>query len=149
MIDMIVTIRTTNGRENSVIDNIMARMKKEGAPVKSVIHPAELHGYIFIEGEINAIEETIKGLPHVRGIINKPVELSSLENFLVSEKAEINIEIGDVVEVVGGPSFKGEKGKVTRLDKTKNEITIEFLEAPIPIPVTLPMSVVRIYQKKR
>ncbi len=149
MVLLIVTIRTTNGRESAVIDNIMVRVKKDAMPIKSLIHPAELHGYIFVEGETTAEEETIKGLPHVRGIINKPVELTSLERFRATEKAEIDIGIGDIVEVVGGPSFKGEKGKVTRLDKTKNEITIEFLEAPIPIPVTLPLTVVRIDEKKR
>ncbi len=145
---MIVTVRTTTGRENAVIDSVMSRVKKNPTNIKSIFHPEELRGYVFIEGEAEDIEACIKGIPHVRGLINKDVPIGDLEKFLVTEKMEIHVDIGDIVEVVGGP-FKGEKGKVTRLDKTKNEVTVEFLEAPIPMPVTLSINSVRIYEKRK
>ncbi|MBI2971196.1 MAG: transcription elongation factor Spt5 [Candidatus Aenigmarchaeota archaeon] len=148
MISIIVTIRTTTGRENVVIESIMAKVKHHTIPIRSIFHPTELSGYVFIEGEINDIEASVKGIPHVRGLINKDVPMTQLERFLVAEKQQIKVETGDVVEIVGGP-FKGEKGKVTRVDETKNELTVEFLDAAIPIPVTISVNSIRIYEKKK
>lgn len=145
---MIVTVRTTTGRENVVMDSIFLRVKNSAIPIKSVFHPEELKGYIFIEGKIDDIEASIRGLPHVRGMINKDVPFSQIERFLIAEKREIKVEIGDIIEIIGGP-FKGEKGKVTRIDDTKNEVTVEFIEAAIPIPVTISINAVRIHEKKK
>jgi len=143
---VIATIRTTTGRENVVIESIIARIKTRKIPIKSIFHPEEFRGYLFIEGDVNDIEASIKGIPHIRGLINKDVSLKELERFLIEEKREIKVEVGDIVEIIGGP-FKGEKGKVTRVDNTKNEVVIEFLEAAIPIPVTISINSVRIYEK--
>ena len=145
---MIATIRTTTGRENVVIDSIQSRIKNSALPIKSVFHPEDLRGYIFIEGEVNDIEACIKGIPHIRGLINKDVDLQQLERFLIATKEEIKLGIGDIVEIIGGP-FKGEKSKITRVDDTKNEVTVEFLEAAIPIPVTISVNTVRLYEKKK
>ncbi|MBI4018347.1 MAG: transcription elongation factor Spt5 [Candidatus Aenigmarchaeota archaeon] len=145
---MIVTVRTTTGRENIVLEAIAARIKKQGISIKSLLHPEEFRGYIFIEGESQEIEAATKGIPHVRGVINKPVSLEQLEKFIIAEKREIKFEVGDVVEIVGDP-FRGEKGKITRVDETKGELTVEFLEAAIPIPVTISVNSVRMYEKKK
>lgn len=145
--NVILTIRTTTGRENSVIDSIITKVKSHGYNIKSVFHPEEFRGYVFIEGTVEDIENVIKNIPHVRGIIRKDVNINEIERFLVPEKQEIKVEIGDIVEIVAGP-FKGEKAKTTRVDETKNEITVELLEAAIPIPVTISMNSVRIDKKK-
>lgn len=145
---MLATIRTTTGRENIVLESIAARVKKQNITIKSLLHPEELRGYIFIEGESEDIEAAIKGIPHIRGLINKDVPLEQIEKFIIAEKREIKFEIGDIVEIVGGP-FKGETGKITRVDETKNEVTVEFLEAAIPIPVTISMNSIRMYEKKK
>ncbi len=144
---MMFTIRTTTGRENVVIESIMSRVKSENMRVKSLFHPEDLRGYVFIEGEAEEVESAIKGIPHIRGLINREVQMSDIERFLVPEKSEIKLEIGDIVEIIGSP-FKGEKAKITRVDETKNEITVEFLEAAIPIPVTISMNSVRLEKKK-
>jgi transcriptional antiterminator NusG len=145
---MIATIRTTTGRENVVIDSISTRVGTQKLGVKSVFHPEDLRGYVFIEGEVEEIEQAIKGVPHVRGFINKDVPMTQIERFLVPEKSEIKLEIGDVVEIVGSP-YKGERAKITRIDDTKGRITVEFLEAAIPLPVTIPINSVRLHEKKR
>lgn len=145
---MMYTIRTTTGRENVVIEAIRNRVKREKLPLKSLFHPAELRGYIFAEGTPDDIEAAIKGVPHIRGLINKEVKAEDVEKFLIAEKSEIKLEIGDIVEIIGSP-FKGEKAKITRVDDTKNELTVEFLEAAIPIPVTIPVASVRLHEKKR
>lgn len=145
---MIATIRTTTGRENVVIDTITTRIKSHSIPVKSLFHPEELRGYLFIEGDSIDIENATKSIPHIRGVINKDVPLSQLERFLVPEKSEVVYEVNDIVEIIGSP-FKGEKAKITRIDETKGEITVEFLEAAIPIPVTISINSVRLHEKKR
>src|SRR3990167_6430566 len=137
---MIFTVRTTTGRENIVIESIISRVRKAGVPIKSVFHPEELRGYIFIEA--------VRGISHIRGVIGKDVSIPSIEKFLVPEKSEIKFEIGDVVEIIGGP-FKCEKAKITRTDEAKAGITVELLEAAIPIPVTISVNSVRMYGKAK
>ncbi|MFH1420816.1 MAG: transcription elongation factor Spt5 [Candidatus Aenigmatarchaeota archaeon] len=145
---IIVAVRTTTGRENVVVESLITAIKNPKNPinVKAVFHPEELKGYIFIEGPLSAIEAAIRNVPHIRGIVNKNVDMKDLERFLIPEKSEIKVEVGDIVEIIGGP-FKGENAKVTRVDETKNEITVELLEAAIPIPVTISTNSVRIHEK--
>ena len=58
----------------------------------------------------------------------------------------MEVSRGDIVEVVGGP-FKNEKGKITRVDESREEVTIELLEAAIPIPITVGMASIRVLEK--
>jgi transcriptional antiterminator NusG len=116
-----------------------------GLAIKSIFHPGELKGYIFLEGEEEVINGLIKGVPHVKGIIRKEVSMTDIKKFLEVKKIEIKINRGDVVEVTGGP-FKNEKGKVTRVDEAKSELTIEFLEAAVPIPITIPIDSARLIE---
>lgn len=58
------------------------------------------------------------------------------------------LSIDDVVEVVGGP-LKGMKAKVIKIDKAKNEVTIELLEATVTMPITVNADYVRVVSKSR
>ncbi|MBL7160065.1 MAG: transcription elongation factor Spt5 [Candidatus Aenigmarchaeota archaeon] len=140
---MIFILRTTVGRENIVINNLENKIKNTSVDIKTVFHPAELKGYLFIEGEADNVEEAIRGVPHIRGLIKKQVPISEIKKFLDIKRVEIKINRGDIVEITGGP-FKGEKGKVVRVDEAKEEVTIELLEAAIPIPITVSNDSVRV-----
>jgi transcriptional antiterminator NusG len=140
---MIYTIRTTVGRENAVIETLVRKIKSRSADIKAVFHPGELKGYIFIEGEEEIIDDMIKAVPHIKGLIRKEVKIDEIKKFLEVKKIEIKINRGDVIEVTNGP-FKNERGKVTRVDEAKEEVTIELLEAAIPIPITVPIDSVRV-----
>jgi transcriptional antiterminator NusG len=142
---MITTIRTTVGRENAVIETLTSKVKNSGLNVKAIFHPGELKGYLFLEGEIEDINKLIKGVPHVKGIIRKEVTMGDIKKFLEVKKIEIKMNRGDIIEVTGGP-FKNERGKVTRVDEAKEELTIELLDAAIPIPITIPMESTRIIE---
>jgi len=83
---------------------------------------------------------------HIKGVIEKPITVSEVERFLVAKKNEIKLDIGDVVEIIGGP-FSGEKGKLQRIDTVKEEVTIELLEAAIPIPVTISIELIKLIKK--
>lgn len=115
---MIYTVKTIIGRENVVAEAVANKAKNSELDIKAVIHPEEIKGYIFIEGELRDIETTLREIPHARGIIRKPVLIKDIKRFLETKKKEIKIGDGDIVEVIGGP-FKGEKGKVTRFDLVK------------------------------
>jgi len=142
---MITTIRTTVGRENAVIETLTSKAKNSDLNIKAIFHPGELKGYLFLEGEIEDINKLIKGVPHVKGIIRKEVTIGDIKKFLEVKKIEIKINRGDIIEVTGGP-FKNERGKVTRVDEAKEELTIELLDAAIPIPITIPMESTRIIE---
>ncbi len=143
----IYTVRTTSGREDIVLDMLETRVRADTA-VKAVVHPAEIKGYVFVEGELPHVHRIIQGLMHVRGVIEKPVRLEQIQRFLEYKKTRITIDLGDIVEIVGG-SFKSEKGKVIRVDKVKGEVTIELLEASIPIPVTIATEFVKVIKRAK
>lgn len=142
---MILTIRTTVGRENAVIETLISKIKINNLDIRSIFHPEELKGYIFIEGDSNAINDIIKAVPHVKGILKKEVSINDIKKFLEVKKVEIKINKGDIVEISGGP-FKNEKGKVTRVDEAKEELTLELLDAAVPIPITIPIDSVKLLE---
>ena len=76
---MIFTIRTTSGREDIVIDILTMRLKSEGYSIKAIFHPAEIKGYVFVEGSSGDIHKAIHGMMHVRGVIEKPIKLSDIQ----------------------------------------------------------------------
>ena len=145
---MIYTVKTVVGRENIVLDAIATKVKTQSLDIQALVHPEEIKGYIFIEGDLKDVEKVIQMIPHVRGLLKTPVELSKIQRFLEPKTVEVNLEKGDLVEVIGGP-FKGERGKVIRYDKTKREVTIELVEVTVPIPVTVGVEFVKLLEKLR
>ena len=145
---MLYTVKTVVGRENIVADSIVSKSKAENIVVQSLIHPEEIKGYLFVEGDIKEIERVVQQMPHVRGLIKKPIEVKDIQRFLQPKEVVVELDVGDVVEVIGGP-FKGEKGKVTRYDKVKRECTIELLEVAVPIPVTVSVEFIKVLEKTK
>src|SRR3989338_2937262 len=141
---VLYTLKTTNGREETVVEMMNLNVKSNGLDVKAVMHPAELKGYIFVEGKIGDIHKAIQGLLHIKAFKEVSIKLSDIEKFM--EVKRIAVDIGDEVEIVGG-AFKGDKGIITRLDRTKDEVTIELREGAIPIPMTISTELVKITRK--
>lgn len=143
---MIYTVKTVVGRENIVLDSIATKVKSRELEIQALVHPEEIKGYIFVEGHLKDIEKAVQMVPHVRGLIKTPIELKDIQRFLEPRIMEIELNKGDIVEVIGGP-FKGERGKVVRYDKTKRECTIELVEVTVPIPVTVSVEFVKLIEK--
>ncbi|MBI4017369.1 MAG: transcription elongation factor Spt5, partial [Candidatus Aenigmarchaeota archaeon] len=117
--------------------------------IKAILHPEKLRGYVIVEGEEDDIKAAVNGLRHANGLIQKPVTLEQIKHFIEEKKgAAIELVRGDIIEIIGGP-FKHEKGKVTTVDNAKNEITVELLEAAVPIPVTITADSVRLLEKSK
>ncbi len=130
------TIRTTRGREKTVINSLEAKMQNEDFAIQAVLYPEDLKGYLFIEGDEADITKITRNVRHIKGVIDEEVELEELEKFMSEEPQEITLEAGDTVEVIGGP-YKGEEAKVERIDDANHEATIKLLEAAVPIPLTI------------
>lgn len=145
--NVIFTLRTTVGREATVVDLLNSKLKMRPSGVRTMLHPAELKGYVFIEGSEDGIRNAIKGVPHIRGLIDRPVKLEDLKNFFAEDLPQINIKEGEIVEVIGGP-FKREKAKIVRIDETKREAKIELIESAVPIPITISLDLLKATREK-
>ncbi|MAG15512.1 transcription elongation factor Spt5 [Candidatus Woesearchaeota archaeon] len=144
----IFAIRTTANREEQVIDFISSNAKKKALEVYSVIHPHGMRGYIFLEAKsrLDAEQAAFK-VPYARGVLPNEINYSEIEHMLESaKKVEMNIQKNDVVEIIAGP-FKREQAKISRIDKTKEEVVVELLEAAVPIPITIRMDSVKVIRR--
>lgn len=139
---MIMTARTTRGREKTAINASRSQIKTSDLDIKAVFHPEDLRGYIFIEGKEADIRELSNQVRNINGIIDEEVDVSEIEKYLSEEEEEIKLEVGDEVEVISGP-FKGEEAKIDRVDEGNREVTIELLDAAVPIPTTVDIDSVR------
>lgn len=139
---MILTARTTRGREKTAINALESKVKGKDVDIRAVFHPEDLQGYIFIEGNESDIRDVAQDSRNINGIIDEEVDVDEIEKYLSEEQEDIKIEVGDKVEVVGGP-FKGEEAKINRVDETNREVTIELLDAAVPIPTTVDADMVR------
>ncbi len=143
----IYAIRTTAGRESNVLEKLAMITRKSNFPIKAILLPKELKGYVLVESDqLSAVEEALRGINHARGVVRKEMTMDEIKGYLTAKPATIEIDRGDMVELVGGP-FKGEKAKVARVDKAKQEVTVELVEAAVPIPVTTPIEGVRLVMK--
>ena len=142
-------LRTTANREDQVMDFIASHAKKKKLGVYSVIRPHGMRGYIFVEAsDKNEAEAACVNVPYARGILSKEIEYNEIDHMLdTTKKVEMNIQKNDVVEIISG-AFKGEKAKITRIDKTKEEVVVEWLEAAVPIPITLKMDAVKVIRRE-
>ena len=144
----IFAVRTTANREDQVMDFLSSNIQKKKLPVFSIIRPHGMRGYIFVEAESRqAAEQSIFGVPYARGILPKEVGYKEIEHMLEQVKFEVDIRKSDIVEIIGG-AFKREQAKVTRVDKTKEEVVVELLEAAVPIPITLKIDMVKVIRRE-
>lgn len=147
MIEMLFGIRTTIGQEKIVAENLASKMKKAPEKVYSVAVIDGLKGYLVIEAESEAeLRKMVYKTPHIRGIVAGVIRPEEIEHFFETKSMTQGIERGDIIELTSG-AFKGEKARVIRVDESKEKITVEIIEAAVPIPVTVDASSIRIIQK--
>lgn len=170
---MIFALKVTQGQERIVAEMFYNEAKKaaengNSKGIYSVVYVTTQRGYIFIETEkdnYRAIEEMAKTIPKTGQLVGrrntslrvveakkaertppKPVLIEELENIMFPKKIVAFLNTGDFVEVINGP-FKREKAKVIKVNKEKNDVTIELIESAVPIPITLKGSDLRVLNK--
>ncbi|MBU0907256.1 MAG: transcription elongation factor Spt5 [Nanoarchaeota archaeon] len=144
---MLFIIKVTTNKEDRAVEMITDRATKKELPVYAVVRPHGLKGYIILEvADRDSAEEAVFNLPYVKGIIGKTVSYEEIQQMLEPKAEEMNIEVGDIVEMLG--QFKGEQAKVTRVDKGKGEVVVSLLGASVPIPVTVKMDNVKVIRRE-
>src|SRR5688572_6080835 len=149
-----LVLKTQVGQERRVAEALGNKARRFGIPILGLLAPSELRGYVFIEttDPIRA-EKGVRGVSYARALIKDPMTgqpkdtpFTEIAHFLTPVSAVAKIAEGDIVELVSGP-FRGEKAKVTRVDDTKEEITVELIESMVPIPITVKGEHVRVLEK--
>jgi transcriptional antiterminator NusG len=145
----IFAVKTTTGQEKNVARLVAAKVEMNKIPIKSILVPETLRGYVFIEAEgPHFVEEAITGIKHVRSRIPGIVTFSEIERYIVKKPIIEELSENDIVEVTGGP-FKGMRAKITRIDKTKAEVTLELLEATFTLPITVNSDYVKLVERAK
>jgi transcriptional antiterminator NusG len=147
----IYAVKATAGQERVVAELLYreAKNKKdliasEGGKIYSVLYTTGLKGYVLVEANSpGVVEDLARDVPKTRGLLLKEkgnlesagvIPITDLEKTLKPKSAVTDVNRGDLIELIAGP-FKGEKARVAKLDRDKNEITVELIEAAVPIPV--------------
>jgi len=140
-------IRTTVGQERNIAMLIAERARSKNLNVYSVIALDELRGYLIIEAKTkHDVQLSIIGLPHVRSKIIGNFDISEIEHFLAPKPVIEGLEVGDIVEIIGGP-FKGEKAIIVQMKPEKEEVTLQLLGSSYPIPVIVNAGYVKLIEK--
>ncbi|MCD6542187.1 MAG: transcription elongation factor Spt5 [Thermoplasmata archaeon] len=145
----IFSIKTQIGKERNVAELLKGRVKKTGDKnILSILVTPELRGYVFVEAyKADEVKKMIKAISYVRGMLEGNIPVEEMEKFLTPASSVEKITEGDIVEMIAGP-FKGEMAKVTHIDASKEEITVELFDSVVPIPITVKGDQVRVVRKR-
>ncbi len=145
---MIFIIKVTTNKEEKAVDMVSARAEKKALEVFSVLRPHGLRGYILVEAEDReSAEEAVFNLPYVKGIIGKTIGYEEIKNMIEPSISSISIKEGDIIEIIGS-TLKGEKAKVLRVDKQKEEVVVGLLGAVVQLPVTIKIDNVKVIRRE-
>jgi len=145
----IFAVKTTTGQEKNVAKLVAAKVEMNKIPIEAILVPETLRGYVFLEAEgPHLVEEAITGIKHVRSRIPGIVTFSEIERYIVKKPIIEELNENDIVEITGGP-FKGMRAKITRIDKTKAEVTLELLEATFTLPITVNSDYVKLVERAK
>ncbi len=145
----IFAVKTTTGQERNVARLVAAKVEMNKIPIKAVLVPEALRGYVFVEAEgPHFVEDAISGIRHVRSRIPGIVSFAEIERYVIRKPIIEELHEDDIVEVTGGP-FKGMRAKITRIDKAKAEVTLELLEATFTLPITVHSDYVKLVEKAK
>jgi len=145
----VFAVRTTAGQEKNVANLIAAKVETNRLPVRAILVPEALKGYVFIEADgPHFVEEAVAGIKHAKSRVPGVVSFSEVEKYIVIKPVIEDLDVGDLVEIVGGP-FKGMRAKINRVDKPKEEVTLELLEATFTLPITVHADYVKVAEKAK
>jgi transcriptional antiterminator NusG len=143
-------VRTTSGQEPFVMEMISLQVKKEELPIYSISQFPAVKGYVFLEADDeHVITRAVSGIPHVktRGLIAGRSTIESISSMFESKPLMDTIKSGQIVEIIAEP-FKGNKAKILRVNKPKEEVTVELLEASVKkIPLTLKAEKIKVLEE--
>ncbi|MBR6203921.1 MAG: transcription elongation factor Spt5 [Candidatus Methanomethylophilaceae archaeon] len=147
----IMILKTQIDQEKTVADELNAKALRGSGEkdIYAILSPQGLRGYVFVEGmNTERLLEKTREIKKARNFIPGETAIQDIEAYLTPTSPVIGIAEGDIVELVNGP-FKGEKARVQKIEEVKEEITVELIEAMVPIPVTVKGDSVRLIEKEK
>ena len=147
----IMILKTQIDQEVTVARELTSKEEKNkgSKDIYAILSPAGLRGYVFVEGmNTDRLREKARDIKKARSFIGGETDIEEISPYLTPMSAVVGIVEGDIVELVNGP-FKGEKARVQQIDQAKEEITVELIEAMVPIPVTVKGDSVRVIEKEK
>ena len=152
-------LKTSIGQEANVANEIRARLSGSGSLVDivdeiyAVLQSDLMRGYIFVEASAQHHVEKVIGragnrttpLKNCRKVLEGEAPFRDIFPHLEPKAATAGISEGDIVEVRLG-AFKGQRARVTNIADSKEEITVELFDAPVPIPLSVRADQIRVTQ---
>jgi len=143
----ILAVKTAIGHERAVADALQSKAKVKESGLFAILCPGTIRGYVFVESmNIDRLRDIARGIPRAHGVVEGETSFKDVEHFLTPKPVVAGISEGSIVELIAGP-FKGERAMVKQIDESKEEITVELIEAMVAIPVTVRGDHVRVIQK--
>ena len=143
----IYAVKTTAGQEKNAAELIANKVKSNNLSITSILAPVTLRGYLFIEATgSHVIEEAVLGIKHIKSRIPGKIQFSEIEKYLITKPVIEELDAGYIVEITGGP-FKGMRARITRVNKVRQEATLELLEATFTLPITVHSDYLKLVEK--
>jgi len=142
-------VRTSAGREANVADMIYIRVLASNAEIYSIVAPAELKGYIFIEASSYApVEETTQALNYVKSVVHGIVPPEQVLSYFEEVRIIESLEKDDIVEIKAGV-FRRMRAKIIEIDQARNEATIELEDGGSQFPITISADYLKLVEKTK
>ena len=162
-------VKTAIGSEKRVADEMYNRLHGSGSltsllpDIMSILHPTGMRGYLFIESSaLHHVEKLIgrsggrdpaarRGLnqtplKNAKTVLPGEAPLEDILPYLEPKAVTSGIEVGCIVEIVTG-AFKGEKARVLSVAESKEEVSMELYEQPIPMTLNMRGDHVRVVER--
>jgi transcriptional antiterminator NusG len=162
-------VKTAIGSEKRVADEMQARLMGSGSLSKiqddiyGILHPTGMRGYVMVESSALQHVEKLIGrsggrdpkarrglnqtpLKNAKTVLPGEAPLKDILPYLEPKAVTSGIEVGCIVEIVTG-AFKGEKARVTSVAETKEEVSMELYEQPIPMTLKMRGDHVRVVER--
>jgi transcriptional antiterminator NusG len=143
-------VRTVPSKEEKFMEALRRSLdsKEEEHGIYSLFRPETVKGYIFVESDsLMSVVDAVRRVPNSKGVIRKPLGFEELEKYFEKDGEQVVVNERDIVEIISGP-FKGDRAKVVRIVPGKDEVVIEPLNVPVPIPVTLSVDDIRVIESE-
>ena len=140
-------VKVVSGQENNVARLIATRVQLRNLNVYSVLVLPRAKGYIVLEADgIESVNDAISGIKNVKSVVPGMLRIDDVKSMLTMRKEEVKLDAGDLVEVISGP-FKGMKARVVRFEEGKKEATVNLVDVPYQLQVTVDANYLRKVQQ--
>ncbi|HWQ17914.1 MAG TPA: transcription elongation factor Spt5 [Sulfolobales archaeon] len=143
-VTQLFAMRTTGGQEENValmIEMLVESSKTSGGrkiDVRAIVVPPGIKGYIILEvPSLHMVYQAVKDIKHVKGKAAGAVSFKDLEVMLKPVPIIEELKEKMIVEIIAGP-FRGLRGTIQSIDKSRMEVTVAIVESQFPMNITVP-----------